>query len=134
MNDDASLQPDLADVLQQEPEDTARIEVCVRDVHGPVRTQQLPMKAVAAFSKTVAATVVQPRLILSADHYRGRATLVCSGGAMRISFNAPGEAYAVWPAGLPLVLRTPADTYVRPDSATDPITVSVIAEKWAVGE
>lgn len=134
MNDDASLQPELAEVLQQEPEDNARIDVCVRDVHGPVRVQELPFKAVSAFSKTIAATVVQAPLILAADHFRGRATLICSGGSMRVSFNAPGESYAVWPAGLPLVLKAAADTYVRPDSATDPITVSVIAERWATGE
>jgi hypothetical protein len=131
---DPSLQPELSDVLQVEPEEDPRIEVCVRDVHGPVRTQELPFKAGAAFHRVIAATVVQPPLVLSADHYRGRATLICSGGSMRVSFNAPDESYAIWPAGVPLVIKAAVDTYVRPDSASDPITLSVIPERWATGE
>lgn len=130
---DVSLQPELAEVLQVEPEDEPKIEVCVRDVHSPVRVQDLPFKAASAFSKVIAATVAQPPLVLSADKYRGRATLI-SSAAMRVSFNAPDEPYAVWPADLPLVLKAVADVYVQPDSASDPITVSVIIEKWATGD
>lgn len=132
--DDASLQPELAVVLQEEPEDRPEIEVCVRDVHGPVRVQELPFKAITAFHRTIPATVVQPPMVLRADHYRGRVTLICTGGSMRVSFNAPDETYAIWPANVPLVLKAPADTYIRPDSATDPITLSVIPEKWATGD
>ncbi len=131
MTEDASLQPELAVVLQEEPEDNPKIEVCVRDVHGPVRTQALPRKAATAFNKTIAASAVQPALILRADHYRGQATLI-STVALRVSFNDPGEPYAVWPANVPLVLSATADTYVRGDAGA--ATVSVIVEKWATGE
>lgn len=133
MNDteDASLQPELGEVLQAEPEDRPEIEVCVRDVHGPVRTQALPRKAATAFNKTVAADAVQPAMILRADHYRGQATLI-SDAAMRVSFNDPSETFAIWPADLPLVITAVADIYVVGDAGA--ITVSVIVEKWAVGE
>lgn len=131
MTEDASLQPELGEVLQAEPEDRPDIEVCVRDVHGPVRTQALPRKAATAFNKTVAATAVQPALILRADHYRGQATLVCPV-AIRVSFNDPSETYAVWPADRPLVITASVDIYVRGDAGA--ATVSVIVEKWATGE
>jgi hypothetical protein len=131
VTEDASLQPELAVVLQEEPEDNPKIEVCVRDVHGPVRTQALPRKAATAFSKTIAAAAVQPAMILRADHYRGQATLI-SSVAIRVSFNDPGESYAVWPANVPLVISAAVDTYVRGDAGA--ATVSVIVEKWATGE
>lgn len=131
MSEDASLQPELAEVLQQEPEDNPKIEVCVRDVHGPVRTQDLPRKAATAFTKVVGGSVVQPAMILRADHYRGQATLI-STAALRVSFNDPGESYAVWPANLPLVITAAVDIYVRGDAGA--ATVSVIVEKWATGE
>lgn len=131
MTNDASLQPELGVVLQEEPEDRPEIEVCVRDVHGPVRTQALPRKAATAFNKTVAAAAVQPLMILRADHYRGQATLI-STVAIRVSFNDPGESYAVWPANVPLVVSAAVDVYVRGDSGA--ATISVIVEKWATGE
>lgn len=131
MNDDASLQPELGVVLQEEPEDRPEIEVCVRDVHGPVRTQALPRKAATAFTKTIAASPVRPALILRADHYRGQATLI-SGVAIRVSFNDPSETFAVWPANVPLVITASVDIYVQGDAGA--ATVSVIAEKWATGE
>lgn len=131
MNDDASLQPELGVVLQEEPEDRPQIEVCVRDVHGPVRTQALPKKAATAFNKTIPAAAVQPVMILRADHYRGQATLV-SSVAIRVSFNDPSETYAVWPANVPLVVTASVDIYVRGDAGA--ATVSVIVEKWATGE
>lgn len=129
--DDASLQPELAEVLQQEPEDNPKIEVCVRDVHGPVRTQALPRKAATAFQKAIGASVLQPAMILRADHYRGQATLIADAD-LRVSFNDPSEPYAVWPADLPLVITASADIYVRGDSGA--VTVNVIVEKWATGE
>lgn len=133
MNDteDASLQPELGVVLQAEPEDRPEIEVCVRDVHGPVRTQALPRKGGTCFNKTVAAAAIQPLLILRADHYRGQATLI-SGVAIRVSFNDPSETFAVWPANVPLVITAAVDIYVRGDAGA--ATVSVIVEKWATGE
>lgn len=129
--DDASLQPELAEVLQQEPEDNPRIEVCVRDVHGPVRVQALPRKAATAFRKVISASAVQPAMILRADHYRAQATLIPDAD-MRVSFNDPSEPYAVWPADLPLVVAATADIYVLGDAGA--LTVNVIVEKWATGE
>lgn len=131
MNDDASLQPELADVLQQEPEDNPKIEVCVRDVHGPVRTQALPRKAATAFTKTIPASTGVPTMVLSADHYRGQATLIAPA-AFRVTFNDPGEPFAVWPPNVPLVVTASVNIYVRSDASAG--TVSVIAEKWATGE
>lgn len=131
MTNDASLQPELGVVLQEEPEDRPEIEVCVRDVHGPVRTQALPRKAATAFNKTVEAAAVQPSMILRADHYRGQATLI-STVAIRVSFNDPGESYAVWPANVPLVVSAAVAVYARGDSGA--ATISVIVEKWATGE
>lgn len=131
MTEDASLQPELGVVLQEEPEDNPRIEVCVRDVHGPVRTQALPRKAATAFTKTIAAAAVAPAMILRADHYRAQATLI-STAALRVSFNDAGESFAVWPANLPLVITAAVDIYVRGDAGG--ATVSVIVERWATGE
>lgn len=131
MTDDASLQPELGDVLQQEPEDSARIEVCVRDVHGPVRTQALPRKAGTTFSKTIGASVVMPPLVLAADHRRAQAVLV-STVALRVYYNDPSGTYAVWPANVPLTVTATVDVYVKGDSGA--ATVSVITEKWATGE
>lgn len=131
MNDDASLQPELGVVLQEEPEDRPQIEVCVRDVHGPVRTQSLPRKAATAFNKTIPADPVQPAMILRADHYRGSATLMCDV-AFRVSFNDPSETFAVWPANVPLPVTASVDIYVQGDAGE--ATVSVIVEKWATGE
>lgn len=131
--DDASLQPELGVVLQEEPEDRPDIEVCVRDVHGPVRTQALPRKAATGFVKQIpASTAAKGALVLSADHYRGQATLISRTEDIRVSFNDPSEPYAVWPANVPLVLTAVADVYVQSDDAAS--TVSVIAEKWATGE
>ncbi len=131
MTDDASLQPELGVVLQEEPEDRPQIEVCVRDVHGPVRTQSLPLKAATAFTKTIPASTAQPTMVLSADHYRGQALIVCSV-AIRVTLNDPSEPWAWWPANVPLPITASVNVYVRSNDAAS--TVSVIAEKWATGE
>jgi len=130
-DDDASLQPELGVVLQEEPEDRPEIAVCVRDVHGPVRTQALPRKAATAFTKTIPPSTAQPTLVLSADHYRGQAILI-SAVAIRVTFNDPSEPWAVWPANVPLTVTASVNVYVRSDNTAS--TVSVIAEKWATGE
>lgn len=131
MTEDASLQPELADVLQQEPEDNPKIEVCVRDVHGPVRTQALPRKGGTAFVKQIPASTAVPTMVLRADHFRGQALLI-SGAAFRVTFNDPGESYGVWPANVPLPVTASLDIYVRSDAAAG--TLTVIVEKWATGE
>lgn len=134
MRDDADLQPELAEVLQEQPgEDYAAVDVCVRDIHTPVFVQDLPRNGgMSAFTKTIAAAAVEPRLILTADRWRGEAKLVAVDADMQVCFDNANQPTATWPQGVPLVLRGIADVYVQGVGGAA-VTVSVIVERWAAG-
>lgn len=131
MREESDLQPELAEVLQEQPaEDPAAIDVCVRDVHTPVRTQELPPNGgMDAFTKDIGATG-DPQRILSADRWRGKATLV-GDAAFLVGFNSSSNPTARWPADTPLYVRGIADIYVK--AVTGTVSLSVIVERWAAG-
>lgn len=132
MRDESDLQPELADVLQEEPaEDPAAIDVCVRDIHTPVRTQPLPPNGgMDAFTKTVGATG-DPVRLLSADRWRGRAIIVSVAADFKVGFNSPSNPVVTWPQDVPLEVRGIADIYVQ--AVADTVELSVIVERWAAG-
>lgn len=133
------FQPDLDEVLQVEdisPEGVAPVvDVAVR---GPVRTQELPHKAGATFSRTVAAlTATVPAVrILSADHKRARAVLMSVGQNMYVAFTQASaqdvSRMALWPANTSFVVTTATEVWVCAATATT--TISVVTELWAAGE
>jgi hypothetical protein len=129
---EVDLQPDSDEVLQTEGADGPEPEV---------RTQALPTKAGATFSKTVGTGGLrdgggQLVPILRADPRRASATLICKTQSMLIAYDAAsaGEAttMAEWPVGVPFRLSVRTDVYVAASTATT--TISVLTELWATGE
>jgi hypothetical protein len=131
------LQPDVEDVLQVEDPEGSEPSVKVEQ-QGPVRTQQLPFKAAASFTKTGIGTFTDPTgraHLLRPDHRRGLAYIV-SPQDFYISFSAFGATQqatsAFWPRSVPCPVAATVDVYV---SATAGFAdVSVISQAWATGE
>jgi hypothetical protein len=133
---DIEFQPDVDEVLQMEPETPlTSIPVCVEEVRGPVRVQELPRKAGA--TKTVVITDTVPHRVLRADHYRAEATLISFEQDFYFALNPQSaqeaSQMARWPALVPLVLSTTTPVYVVALTSST-TTVSVITELWATGE
>lgn len=133
------FQPDTDEVLQVEdisPVGKApAVDVAVR---GPVRTQELPHKAGATFSRsvgTLTATTPAAR-VLSADHKRARAVIMSVGQNMYVAFSQASaqdvSRMALWPSGVAFVVTTATEVWVV--AATGTTTVSVVTELWAAGE
>lgn len=126
------LQPDTADVLQEEGEPGGTVPVCITDQKTPLRVQQLPRKGGATFTKTVGTTALQ---ILWPDHRRARAR-VASTSAILIAYDMAAAqdptTMAVWPAGQPFEASATTDVWVAAASGT--AQVGVITEFWAEGE
>lgn len=126
------LQPDVSEVLQEEPQYLTAVPVCVDDVKTPVRVQQLPRKGAATLTKTLSTTVQR---VLTANHYRGRTLLVC-GSAFLVCFSQTAaqadSSMATWPANVPLELTATAEVWAKVAAST--AVLSVITEQWADGQ
>lgn len=132
----ADLQPDVTEVLQlEEPYgDTHVVDV---NVCGPVRTQGLPRKGGATFTKTVGVLGSSPgaQNVLRADHRRAGALLVASA-AFLVAFNDANvqsvDTMALIPANVLLPVGATVDVWVAAPTGT--VAVSVLVEDWATGE
>lgn len=125
------LQPDVTEILQEEAPDSGIIPV---DIQGPIRTQNLPRKLAA--SRTVTFGDVTPKRLLRANPMRASANLVSFTSDMLVAFNRAAKedpsTMARWPMNTPLLVTAATDVYVAP--VTAPMTISVVAEYWAVGD
>lgn len=128
------LQPDVPDVLQEETQDVQAIAVCIENVTVPVRTQALPRKEATSMNRALGTTLTPQHQLLRADPYRASATMVCAEDVW-LAFNSASaqdtSAMARWPASTPFVLTATTELWVLPTNAA---TVSVVTERWAVGE
>lgn len=125
-----TLEPDVDDVLQAEPTNEPAVKV---KVEGPVRTQPLPRKGGATFTKTVSQTV--PVQLLRADPRRRIATLSAADD-FYVSFTesgiqAPATCYRNW-GHTNIIVEAVTDVWVLAASAT--IQISVLTELWAMGD
>jgi hypothetical protein len=123
------LQPDIEEVLQvEQPEPAVAVTVV-----GPVRTQALPTKSAATFTKTVGTT---PTRLLRRDHFRAGAYVISYDQDIWIAFSSASaqdtSRMARWPAGTPF--PTQAGTAIVVAAVTGTTQVSVIAEYWAAGD
>jgi len=135
----AGLQPDTDEVLQRETDVPVApvVPVHIVGANGPTRTQALPNHGGATFTKQIPASGAAPVKVLTKDSRRAVATIVATGGAMRVSFTEAGaqgvgSSYAVWPAGVLLPIRAAVDVWVTADTVA--VSVSVVTELWAAGE
>lgn len=133
---DVDFQPDTEEVLQMEPEGkTPVVDVTVR---GPVRTQELPRRAGATFTRTVPAMsgTVPALRVLAADHKRARAVIMSIGQNMLVAFSQASaqdaSRMALWPANVPFPVTTATEVWVASSTATT--SISVITELWAAGD
>lgn len=130
------LQPDVTEVLQSEEPygDTHTVDVAVC---GPVRTQPLPRKGGATFTKTVGVLGAVPGAanVLRADHRRAVAYLVAASPFL-VAYNDANaqsiDTMALVPANVLLPVSATVDVWVAAPTAT--VAVSVLVEDWATGE
>lgn len=130
------LQPDVTEVLQSEEPygDTHVVDV---KVCGPVRTQPLPRKGGATFTKTVGVLGAVPGAtnVLRADHRRAQALLVAAAPFL-IAFNDANaqsvDTMALIPANVIVPVSATVDVWVAAPAGT--VAVSVLVEDWATGE
>lgn len=135
---DPDLQPGIDDVLQEEGGGGLSVPVCITDQKTPVRTQALPAKGGATFTKTITTTALQ---VLRADHRRRRATLICTtaSGVFLYAFSRASaqdeSSMSVWPANVPLEVDATTDVFLRvPATPGTSVTVGVSTSLWAEGE
>lgn len=132
----ADLQPDVTEVLQvEEPYgDTHVVQVGVK---GPVRTQPLPRKGGATFTKTVGVLGSTPGAlnVLRADHRRAVAYLTAPAPFL-VAYNDANvqsvDTMALIPANVLLPVTATVDVWIAAPSAT--VAVSIVVEDWATGE
>lgn len=128
----SDLQPDVADVLQEEGPATTTVPVCITDQKTPVRVQQLPRKGGATFTKAVTTVALQ---VLWADPRRARARLA-STSALLIAFTQTAaqdpSTMTVWPGSVPFETTATTELWVAAASGT--AQVGIITELWAEGE
>jgi hypothetical protein len=129
----SELQPDVGDVLQEEPYKmavTGEVSVC-----GPVRVQELPRKAGATKTRTVSDTkYVQ---LLDNDPRRGFMVLMSLDQEMAFGFSEASmqdpSAMTAWPKGVPCPLPVATEVWVICSAAGQSTRVSVTTGLWAVG-
>lgn len=127
----SDLQPDIDDVLQEEPElDVPAVAVAVA---GPVRTQQLPRKGGATRTYELSSTVVKE--LLTADPRRARATLVSHSEDFLVAYSLAGAEHPSSMARIPknvlFEVGATVDVFVMAQANTT--TLSVVTEMWAEG-
>lgn len=129
----SDLQPDVGEVLQEEPYKmavTGEVSVC-----GPVRTQELPRKSGATKTKTVGDTAYVQ--LLDNDPRRGFMLVMSMDAELYFGFSeasmqAP-SAMSVWPKGVPLPLPVAAELWVQCAESGKTTRVSVTTGLWAAG-
>jgi hypothetical protein len=125
------FQPDVEEVLQIEPTTEPAVKV---KVAGPVRTQELPRKAGATFTRGVTNAVPNVPM-LRADHWRAKATVIASA-AIYIAFSqASAQDFnrtLWWPANLPFYTAAVTEIWVYAQTGT--ANVSIATEMWATGD
>jgi hypothetical protein len=126
------FQPDLPEVLQIEGAYGTEPPVNVKVV-GPVRTQDMPLKSGATFTKTVSTTPIK---LLFSDHRRARATIISVGQNMLVAFSSASSQdasrMALWPANVPFTHVGDTELWVASVTATS--SISVLTGLWATGE
>lgn len=125
------LQPTVADVLQEEDTSAVTVPVCITDQRSPVRTQELPRKGGATFTRPLTTT---PLHILRADHRRARAVLLCDA-VIYVAFSQASAqdttSMTKWLANVPFPCDATTDVYVR--TATGTADLGVVTYLWAEG-
>lgn len=134
------LQPDVHDVLQEEDVAAQSVPVCVVDQRAPLRTQALPRKGGATFTRTAPAAsgaVRNVARLLLADHRRASARLV-STQPFLVAFTETAaqddSTMCLWPAAQPFVHTATTDVWVGTPVAGTPGVIGVTTELWAEGE
>lgn len=134
---DPDLQPDVADVLQEEGVPLQSVPVCVTDVKAPVRVQQLPRKGGATFTKTL---TTDPLRVLTADHRRARAQVISTAAAnvFLVAFTQTAaqdeSTMTLWMGGVPFETTATTEVWLRLPASAESFTVGVSTELWAEGE
>lgn len=129
----SDLQPDVGEVLQEEPEYVMSVQGCV-SVNGPVRTQALPRKGGSTRTRVVTDTkAVQ---VLKADPRRASAVLMADE-SIYVGYGEASKddttAMSLWPGNVPFVCTATVDVFVRSAAADGSTFVSVTTELWAQG-
>lgn len=127
------LQPDIDEVLQEEPYKmavTGEVSVC-----GPVRTQELPRKSGATKTRVVSDTkYVQ---LLENDPRRGFMLVMSMDAELLFGFSEAAmqdpSAASVWPKGVALPIAVAAELWVQCAEAAKTTRVSVTTGLWATG-
>jgi len=135
------LQPATDEVLQVEPiepyGDVTPVAVCL---DGPVRTQALPAKGGALFTRTVGTVPVR---IVGPDHRRRVLKLIAaadvwvatSRAGIQSAIDTPDNPDAFfYPAASSRVFEFGATVDVWVAAVTGTAKVSVLTELWATGE
>lgn len=131
------LQPDVGDVLQEETDAAVTVPVCITEQKSPLRTQSLPRKGGATFTKTLTTTPLQ---VLFADHRRARARIISTAAAntFLVAFTqaaAQSEStMTLWPGTVPFETTATTDVWLALPSAGTPFAVGISTELWAEGE
>jgi hypothetical protein len=130
------MEPDDLEVLQVEVEPVGKEPPVRVVVDGPTRTQELPHKGGATFTKALAASPAQPIRVLRADPRRAVARLVSLDQTFLFAFTqataSDPSTMARWPANVPLVISAATDIFLA--SYSTAATVTVVTELWATGD
>lgn len=134
MADDADLQPEPNEVMQQEaPDALTVIPVCVAEVKAPVRTQQLPRKGGSTRTKNIGATTAVQ--VARADHRCGQVEIMSIDQNIRVAYSEAAcqadSSMSIWPKLVPLTITATVDVWVK--AVTGTTDVSVTTERWAEG-
>lgn len=132
------LQPDVADVLQEEDGGGLTVPVCITEQKAPLRTQALPRKGGATMTKALTTT---PLRVLTADHRRAVARVISTATANVFLF-AHTEASAqdestmsLWPGLVPLPVEATTELWLRvPATPGTGFSVGISTSLWAEGE
>lgn len=130
------LQPDVTEVLQSE-EPYGDSHVVDVKVCAPVRTQPMPRKGGATFTRTVGVLGATPGAlnVLRADHRRAVAYLVAPTPFL-IAYNDANaqsvDTMATIPGNVLIPVSATVDVWVAAPAGT--VAVSVLVEDWATGE
>lgn len=130
----SDLQPDVGEVLQEEPEYVMSVQGKVA-VQGPVRTQELPRKAGATKTRTVTDTAYVQ--MLDSDPRRGFVMVMSMDAAFYFGFTEASmqatSAMSVWPKNVPLPLPLSAELWVQSAETGVSTRISVTTGLWAAG-
>lgn len=127
MSEIADIEPDNAEVLQDEDYDPHTVPVCISE---PVRTVELPSKF--AGMRTVSnVTSTTAQKLLGKDPQRKSATILPIGADILLgsSANVALSSGGRWTAAVPLYVTGMDELWAAAVSTTT--TVTVIVERWA---